>query len=549
MVFSVRPNARPGAGRAKVTAGQQQATQAMSMPSPILGVNVFDSLADMGPQDSVYSYNMVPSEYGNRTRRGFKEWNTTLGGAANAVRTMIPFEGNIPTQDKLFAATILGIYDVTASAASPAAAISFGTQTDNAGYGTFEAYNNDNGDHFLIYADRTNGLYEYDLSGPSWAAKTDITGVADSDLVFVTEHKNRLWFVEADTSNAWYLALGAKGGAATRFSLGNKFRRGGSLRGIYKWSVDGGDGIDDLLIFVSSAGEVAVYEGTDPSSAATWQSRGTWFIGAIPDSNRIAENIGGDLHLISVYGLISMQDLVSGVAVEKATGQNSIARRITRFIRNDMVDESGDQRWDIVPIPSEGSVAIVRPFTSGGTTIQYIFNFTKAGWGLWRGVPMNSCIEWKGSVYIGDDVGNVHVMLGSRDNVLRDGSGGDPVEFSFLTAYSDLGAPGLNKRVHFIRPRFFSENGVEPSFGAIARYDYDINEVTQSLSAAGSSAGLWDVSVWDTAIWGGTSVVSTRMIGSSGIGQLVAVAIRGEVTDRTTYLDSSIYADVGGAFL
>jgi hypothetical protein len=513
------------------------------------GVNIFNSLADMDRTDSIYSYNMIPSEYGNRTRRGFKEWNTTLGGATDAVRTLIPFEGESSSDDKLFAATVLGLYDITSTAASPTIDTSFGTQSGQAGYGVYEAYNNDGGDHFLFYADRENGLYEYDPSGGGWAASTDITGVTETNLVFVTEHKNRLWFVEDDTADAWYLALGTKGGAATKFSLGNKFKRGGSLRGIYKWSVDGGDGIDDLLVFVSSAGEVAVYQGTDPSAAATWQSRGVWFIGKVPESNKIAENIGGDLHLLSVYGLISMQDLVGGVAVAKATGQNTVARRITRAIRNDMVGKQDDEQWDIIQLPSEGSVIILRPYDTDTTPLQYVFNFTAAGWGYWRDIPMNCCVEWKGVVYIGDDAGTVHIMQNSLDNVARDGTGGDPIEFSILTAYSDLDAPGLNKRVHFVRPRFFSENGVQPAYGTKILYDYDINESAIPVFGEGESGSLWDSGLWDDAVWGGDSVSVSRMIGTAGMGQVVALAVRGEVSDRTTFLDASMYAEVGGAFL
>ena len=162
---------------------------------------------------------------------------------------------------------------------------------------------------------------------------------------------------------------------------------------------------------------------------------------------------------------------------------------------------------------------------------------------------MNCAVEWKGTVYIGDDAGNIHTMQDSLDNVLRDGTGGDPVEFSFLTAYSDLDAPGLNKRVHLIRPRFFSENGVEPSYNTKALYDYDINEPTLSIPTQSSDASAWDTGLWDSAIWGGDSVAASGLLGSCGVGQVIAIAVKGEATDRSTFLDASVYAEVGGAFL
>jgi hypothetical protein len=470
-----------------------------------------------------------------------------MGSAGNAVRTLIPFEGESSSDDKLFAATVLGLYDVTASADNPAIDTSFGTQSGNAGYGVYEAYNNDNGDHFLFYADEVNGLYEYDGGAGTWAVSADITGVSESNLVFVTEHKDRLWFVERDTADAWYLAVGTKGGAATKFSLGNKFKRGGHLKGIFKWAVDGGDGPDDLLVFVSSAGEVAIYQGTDVSAATSWSSVGTWFIGQTPDSRRICENIGGEMHIISTMGLISLSDLVRGLSIQQLTGQQSLSKRITRAIRNDMVNDNDDFTWDIVPIPSEGSVLVLRPYSIDANAIQYVFSFSYPGWTYWRGLPMQCCVEWKGTVYFGDGSGNVHKMINSLDGVVRAGTGGSPVKFSFLTAYSDLDAPGITKQVHLVRPRFFSENGDPPAFNAQVCYDYQIAEKHLYIPASTSvTAGVWDTGLWDDAVWGGDATPDSRLIGTSGMGQVVALAIKGECKDRTTYLDSSLYGKAGG---
>ena len=545
----VKPHPQFGrSSRASPVGKQEQTTIAYTMPSPIAGVNLFDALSSMSPQDTIYSFNMIPSEYGLRTRRGYQTHVATLGGATSPVRTLIPFV-DVDGTSHLFATDVNGIYDVTTTADSPTIDTSWGTQSGSAGHGVSTVYNNDNGDFFIQYADEVNGLYEYDAGAGTWAQATDITGVAETSLVFVTEHKERLWYVQSNSMDAWYLALGAKGGSATKFSLGNKFPHGGHLVGIYKWSVDGGDGVDDMLVFVSSAGDVAIYQGTDPSAAATWQALGTWFIGQIPNSRNIAENIGGELHLLSVYGIISVQDLVGGVDVGKATGQNTIARKIARAIRNDMPGKKDDEQWDIVPSMAEGIIMIVRPYDTAATPLQYIFNFTTAGWGYWRDVPINCATEWNGALYFGDDVGNIHIMTNSLDGVARAGTGGDPIEFSFLTAFSDLGAPGAAKRAHYARPRFFSENGAAPTYNTKFLYDYDINEPNISLETAGQVGDVWDTGLWDLAIWGGDSIAASKLIGGSGMGINLAMAMKGEANDRITFLDADIYAEVGGFML
>lgn len=505
------------------------------------GVNFYESLAEHAITDSVYSYNMDPAEYGYRTRLGYQEWATGLSGE---VRTLIPLKGEIASQDALFACTSAGIYEVTSSAASPSIAQSFASSADGAGFCSWRSYTNDGGDKFLLVCDDENGLHEYEPATSTWSIPTGITNVNESDLVFVTEHKERIWFVERDTSDAWYLPVGQKSGAATKFALGNKFPHGGALLAIYNWSVDGGDGLDDLLVFISTSGDVAIYEGTDVASSNTWQSRGTWFIGTPPSSRNIGRNIGGQLHLLSAFGLISVNDLVQGVTVQQATGQNSIARRITRLIRSDMATKLSDEEWDVVPLPSQGSFLILRPFSSDETPIQYVFGFTRAAWGFWRDPPMNCCVEWNGTTYFGDKDGTVHIMQGALDAVSRDGTGGTDVSFSFLTAFSDMGAPVRLKKVHYIQPRFIADGGVAPAFNSCAVYDYSLVEPLLTVGSVTGAGSAWDVALWDLNIWGGTSTASERVLGGSGEGTMVALAVQGRSQDRTTLLELNVIYEV-----
>ena len=528
--------------------GQQAATQPIPIPAPIAGINGTDSLASMGVHDSIYSYNVIPNENGLQTRNGYREWCTTLGGATNPVCTMIPFAGQDGT-NKLFCTTKLGIYDVTSSAASPVIKLAFGTQTGNAGYGVSVQYNNDGGEYYILYADTLNGLFFYTPGTDTWAQVTGITGVNETALVFVVEHKERLWFIEKDTQNAWYTAAGAMAGAATKFNLGPVMPRGGSLRGIYRWSVDGGSGLDDLLVFVSSSGDVAVFSGDDPASSTTWRSIGIWTIGKVPNSKTIAENIGGELHLLSVYGLLSMQDLVSGVEIAKITGQNSLAKKISRYVKADMIGKSDDPQWDVTSLLSQGIVLVTRPYDTNETPIQYVFSFNTAGWGFWRETPINCIVEWEGAVYFGDGAGNVHYLTGSLDGVLRAGTGGTNVEFSFLTAYTDFGLPGVIKRPHFVRPHFLSDAGSTPGYSTKFLYDYDIGEPTLTISTVVESGALWDVATWDSSVWGGLDGASTRWVGVNGQGHRVALAVRGEAAERCTYIEAVVYSEAGGFML
>ena len=44
------------------------------------------------------------------------------------------------------------------------------------------------------------------------------------------------------------------------------FRRGGYIKAMASWTLDGGAGMEDQLVLFSSNGEAVIYGGTDPDS-------------------------------------------------------------------------------------------------------------------------------------------------------------------------------------------------------------------------------------------------------------------------------------------
>jgi len=97
-----------------------------------------------------------------------------------------------------------------------------------------------------------------------------ITNVATSDISQAWSFKERIFMVEGGTTSVWYLPVKSIGGAAVEIPLGSLFSKGGSVLFGATWSLDSGSGLDDVCVFVTTTGQVAVYEGTDPASASTW---------------------------------------------------------------------------------------------------------------------------------------------------------------------------------------------------------------------------------------------------------------------------------------
>jgi len=157
-------------------------------------------------------------------------------------------------------------------------------------------------------------------------------------------------------------------------------------------------------------------------------------------------------------------------------------------------------------------------------------------------------VSWRGKTYwtVGDR-NSLQVKEGNRDNVwLEPDIDGvpAPVDWSVLTSFQDLGTGPSNKRVQYIRPNFLAD--AVPAYSVVARYNYDIAELTTAPSGTLNEAGRWDIDNWDDAIWGGSAAVIDSARGSFGMGRHVAVAMRGRSSARTVLVAFDLLVDQGG---
>lgn len=541
----------------QILRGQKQTAKAAVLPAPIEGIDVSKGLAYGQTGNCLYSYNLVAAEYGLRVRNGYREWSIDLdNGAGLGVHTIIPFGGDDAnlTNDRLFAVTNEGIWDVTTQAAPPILVIDFSAPgngndvTDEAGYGVYANYTLQSGERVLFYADQRNGLFRYTESTDTWAREAFITGPVMENVNFVMVHKNQIWLVERDQSNAWYLPELSAGGAATKFFFGTKFTHGGYVAGLFSWSIDGGAGVDDYFVAVSRAGDVLVYKGNDPDNADDWSVTGQWFIGQIPKGQKFGTHSGGNLYLLSVQGLMSMNEIIVGVD-GKNIESDIASRKIAYYMRPFLKQYNQNDGWEVRLLPSMGTLIINAPTRLDGVEIQWVKNETINSWGLWRSVPMLCVDEWKGGVYIGDNQGRVMIMDNYVDNELITppaGVNGNAIPFSVLTTFNDWGSPAVFKRGKFIRPQFLATS--EPSQTCAFRYDYDLLEELNSTPAPvlggsvwNSGEALWDFSEWDN----NTPEGYANVRGGWGMGRTVAVVMIGRSVADTTLISWDVIWDEG----
>ena len=521
---------------------QPNLLQYESEVAPVMGMDGTVPLHNMRPGVAVYLYNLLPSEYGCRTRSGYRIWAQNLAGGP--VHSIIPFTSEVigGADNRLFAVTRNGIYDITAQGAdNPTAVVTFPDQSAEAGFCSFVHHTDPSGNQVLLVADSRNGMYEYNPSGSVWTKyTTEITGVDPGKVAFIMNHKERLWLIANEESDAYYLAIGARAGAATKFQFGSKMRHGGAMVGLYSWSIDGGDGVDDYLVAVSKGGDVLVFRGRDPSTADAWDMVGVWFIGKVPEGRRIGVEDGGDLLLLSIFGVTSISNLMAGTNPVKI--ERTVTGKISRFVRNAIAAKIDLPYWEIKPLRQQNLMVINSPKLVNESYIQYALNLNRlaeesgGGWGLMRDLPSTTFESFNAQTFFGTVNAQVCQFTGALDNVDISGGGGTPVQFSGLLRYTDYGNP-IQKQVQYIRPAFITSNVIETDVRAV--YDFNISEGITPLSGATDASAQWDVSNWDQALWSGLSTVG-RVEGSLGYGTAVAIAIRGSAVDRATLIKADL---------
>ena len=519
--------------------------QVAQIPAPVGGLNTAAAGLALPPTDCPVAVNLLAAENGLRTRLGSREWAKDLSGASdNSVRTLISFsdEGG---STALFATTQSGIWDATSGGALASPDISFVTDTGDAGYGVY-ANIVAAGGAYCFYADEVNGLYRYD--GSSWTKVVggggagEISGLTPGNICFVMVFLGRLWFVEKGSASAYYLPVGQIGGTVSEFPVGMKFRNGGSLVGLWDWTYDGGSGVDNALVAISSGGDVLVYVGTDPDDATTFGLKGVWYIGPPPAGRRIASQYGGDLLIITRKGVERLSRLVVGIPDARA---ESLTYKVANLVNSYMELRVSSPGWALVLHPQDNALLFLIPQGSSQYGLQLAQSTTSNGWFLWTGLDMVCAAVYEGDLYFGTSTGQVMRNTGTVDNLLLgDSTNYDAIDWRLITAASEYGSP-RQKQVGLVRPIILTD-GLPPSIETAALYGYSQSELTEAALATSGGSGTWDNAIWDVDLWGGASVPAQPVRGTFGMGTAVSIGLRGSAISRVVLVAVDVTYNVGG---
>lgn len=463
-----------------------------TIPAPVGGWNARDSLAAMNPLDAVVMDNFFPGTSDVSLRKGSSDWLTALPDPA---RAFLPY--NHMTGGKLFVSTDNGIFEATTSGAAGSAA----TACTNGEYASVSFINTAGA--FLIGVNGTDYLKNY--NGTTWtditgASTPAITGVDTRDLITLCVHKRRLWFVEASSMDLWYLGVDAIAGAATRFPVGPLFARGGYVVAVDSWTIDGGKGVDDLFVVVSSEGELAVYQGTDPTATATWALVGVYYVGE-PIGRKCLTRYGGDLIYISKQGAFPLSKQLLSATIDRA---QAYSFKIEGAFLSSTSQFSGVPGWQAVVYPDANFLLVNVPISADNVSYQYVMNNITKAWCRFLGWNARCWTVFNGELYFAGGATVYKAWGGLSDS-------GAPITGQISQAYNNLGTKG-QKNVSLARPNVAVEG--QATLALSLDVDYKTSPTfTQNTFLPLSGTGIWDTSLWDTAVWSsGLSTVESKWL-------------------------------------
>lgn len=488
-------------------------------PAPTKGWVPNQNPAMGAPLTAALMDNWFPEMTGCRVRAG-STLHATIG---DSVETLFSYRAGLQV---FFAADEENIYDIT-TPADPEVPPVPDVSGQTSGYYSAVPFTTAGGS-FLYALNGTDDPQLFD--GSTWipingVSVPPITGVTSSDLSQGWVYRNRLFFVEAGTMNVWYPAVGALGGALDNITMQGIYRRGGAVLFGATWSLDSGDGIDDKAVIVSTEGEVAVFEGSNPSgtTAAEWNLVGVYDC-AKPLGKNAWQRVGGDLLILTEEGVVPLTAIIQKDPA--ALALSAVSRPIEPEWRREALNRRA-LPWEMVKWTERNMGVVNVPAVSAtDDPYCYVVNLESGAWARYTGWDTRCIHVFNENGYFGTNDGQIYLMeSGGKD-------GDDPYECVLINHFDALGADGAYKSVQQIRASFIADRAFNPFLSAST--DYEQQVTTSPSSIEEFTADVWDVGLWDVMLWdaSGAQIPISKWdsVGRSGF----SIAWQVQVTSATT---------------
>jgi hypothetical protein len=465
--------------------------ETVTLAAPTRGIIQNENEAYMQPGAAVVCDNWKPTMKGVSLRGGCVEWAVL----PEAIPVVSAFEYTSDIKHEIYAANFGKVYNVTTPlpvevASGRSSGNYVGSQLANA-QGDWLIAVNDAGDPPLRY-DGVSWEMITNAYVPPVGKPSTISNIPEAGLCYVCKYRNRFFFIEVNSMNAWYLPLNAVGGTLEMIPLSGAATKGGKLLFCASWSIDAGDGIDDKICFVTNLGEAIIFTGGDPSSAANWRQEGRYNLSP-PLGMNAHLAIGGDLLIATVDGILPMSGAITKDRAELELA--AITRQIKPMWRTEVLDKR-EHHWTMCKWDEYGGIFTTLPGGNPGKYRCLVTNAATGAWARFTGWDAMCFMRMRGDMFFGTQTGRI--MQADRTGY----DDGLPYVATLVGGWEMFASPSQTITWRQSRASFSARAG-EPFQPQIsATVDYII--VIPPPPPAGPDPGLldlWDQGLWDAAKW------------------------------------------------
>lgn len=510
------------------TPATSEASLPINIPAPIGGLNTRDGRAVMPITDAELMDNWFPEATDVRVRPGSDTYCSQIGAQ---VESILSYSGGA-TLKLLVAAggTIQNISTVGVTGTIAAnSTVANGFNNNRWQYRNFGTP----GGTFLVAVNGQDARQIYNGT-VMWAGSASAGAGTAAVFTNIEIYQRRVFYTEANSLQFLYHdQVSAIGGTISGFNLAPLLSRGGSLTAIGTWTRDGGSGMDDLIAFLSSEGEIIVYQGIDPADAGSWSMVGVYRI-ARPVGPRSMQKLGGELLISTVQGVYSLSAVMSGVVQ-----QAPFSDKINTALSAAWAVYKNNFGWEMKYDPDREWLILNVPVSTGNFQQQYVMNTHTQAWTRFLGWNSN-CFEFHdGNLYFGTNGSVVQAATSSQSD------DGEDILVDVRQAASTFGAPGRLKHFKIYRPLINSDGALGLAFAM----DVDFNDQTPTNipTVVAVPFAEWDVATWDDFFWGGDPVPVGQWQSAGALGTYGSVRIKGAANETAIrWYGTDVVLEPGG---
>jgi hypothetical protein len=438
----------------------------------------------MPPEDAVVLENWYPTTIDCEIRGGQEDYATTITGTVETLAVYTPADG----VEEFFAASDTDVYDISSSGAASAQSL---TVTD----GKFQYLNmGDGSNEWLMMFNGVDAPKYY--NGTTWTEVTGatspaLTGVTATNVISACTYQGRLFLIEKDKMGFWYLPPNAVGGAATYYDLSPFAGLGGYVMWAAVWTYDAGDGLDDLIVFMTSQGQALIYTGVNPGSSTLWSKVGTYYLGK-PLGRRSFIQFGADLLAITQNGVYPIAE---GVLKATIDDRVAVTDKVKRSFNDAARNYYSNFGWEAVAYPIKNAILFNVPVNATTGQEQYVMNTVTGSWCKFTSWGAQCFCVFNNELYYGGSTVVQKAWTGRSDD------GANIVAYG-KAAFNHFGNATQSKRWVMFRPMIQTNGAL--SYLTDLDVDFKETDITGVADYTPAAGGVWDTGTWDSATWTGS---------------------------------------------